>query len=252
VTAACDECRELIGGYVLDALEPGDRDMVRHHIETCELCAREHAELATIPALLDLAESADAVPERPPARLEEAVLDRFARERRGAPTPAATPPRERPRRRRPLLRRRVWGIAGAALASLIVALVIGVTLISGEDAPRGRSYHAQLAAAAFAPGARGEAKLYARPSGTAVHLRVDGLRPPAGKVYNYELWCVRTSDGWKISAGTFRVDADGHADVRLTTAAKPTEYDVLSVQARPAGVAPDVAGQRVLTGPIEF
>ena len=84
MTAACQHCRDLIGGYVLDALEPAEREQVRMHIETCEPCAREHAELATLPALLDVADSADAVPLRPPPRLEEAVLDRFARERRFA------------------------------------------------------------------------------------------------------------------------------------------------------------------------
>jgi len=68
--------------------------------------AREHADLAAIPTLLDMADSADAVPERPPPRLEEAVLDRFAREQRGADAPAraevAEPASERkpPRARR--------------------------------------------------------------------------------------------------------------------------------------------------------
>jgi len=51
--------------------------------------------------------------------------------------------------------------------------------------------------------ANGQAELYAGKTGTTVHLTVDGLRPPAGHVYNYELWCVRSRDGWKISAGTF-------------------------------------------------
>ena len=64
-----------------------------------------------------------------------------------------------------------------------------------------------------------------------MHLKVNGLKPD---VYDYELWCVR-DDGWKVSAGTFRVDAAGEAEVRLTTSAKPTQYDALAIQARPAG-----------------
>ena len=269
-TAACHDCRDLIGGYVLGALEPDETAAVRRHLETCSACTREHAELATIPALLDMAESADAVPERPPPRLEEAVLDRFAREHRGgdasappaggvpaADEPLAPAPRERaPRRRftRPNFFRPSFGLAATAAVALIVAVVLGIGLISGgggdSDEANARVYHAQLASETFVR-ASGEAKLYADTTGTKVHLSVDGLKPPTGHVYNYELWCVRSSDGWKISAGTFRVDSNGHADVELTTAAKPTEYDQLSIQARPSGDAPDSAGMRVMGGRIQ-
>jgi anti-sigma-K factor RskA len=269
-TAACHECRDLIGGYVLGALDPDETALVQRHIETCSACSREHAELATIPALLDMAESADAVPERPPLRLEEAVLDRFAREHRGgdAPTPPAggvatgddslAPPPRGPRgtRRRRFTRpnfvRPAFGLAATAAVALIVAVVLGIGLLSGGDSDEAnaRVYHAQLASQTFVS-ASGKAELYAGTTGTKVHLSVDGLRPPAGHVYNYELWCVRSSDGWKISAGTFRVDSNGHADVRLTTAAKPTEYDQLSIQARAAGDSPDSAGMPVMGGRIQ-
>ena len=92
---------------------------MRRHLEACEPCAREHAELATIPALLDVADSADAVPMRPPPRLEEAVLDRFARERRGARVrPRAASPAAAPRAgagsRRPR-RRCACGLAALAV-----------------------------------------------------------------------------------------------------------------------------------------
>jgi anti-sigma-K factor RskA len=266
-TSACHECRDLIGGYVLGALEPDETAAVRSHIQTCAACARDHAELATIPALLDMAESADAVPERPPKRLEEAVLDKFAREHRdgdGTTTPPTdglpaldTPPRRSGRRRRfwrSNLFRPAFGLAATAAVALVVALVVGVGLISGgggdRDEGSGPVYHAKLASETFVR-ANGSAKLYTGTTGTKVHLVVDGLRPPAGHVYNYELWCVRSSDGWKISAGTFRVDSNGHANVELTAAAKPTEYDQLSIQARPAGDRPDSAGVAVMRGQIQ-
>jgi hypothetical protein len=79
-----------------------------------------------------------------------------------------------------------------------------------------------------------------------VHLQVDGLRPDA---YDYELWCVR-DDGWKISAGTFRVDASGHADVHLTAAANPRDYDALSIQARPWDESTLARPMRVMSGRI--
>jgi hypothetical protein len=256
MTAACHMCRELIGGYVLDALEPAERDMVRSHLETCEPCAREYAELATLPALLEVADSADAVPLRPPARLEEAVLDRFARERRG-PRVGGAPERDLavgapPRRRglRPGRRPRWLAPAFAAAACAIVAAIAVVAFQGGDDESGGqqaRVYRVAMVGAGPTPDAAGEAKLYPGEDGTGVHLEVSGLRPDA---YDYELWCVR-DDGWKISAGTFRVDAKGHADINMTTAAKPTEYDTLSIQAKPRRDAVgDVHPVDVLTGRI--
>jgi anti-sigma-K factor RskA len=258
VTAACESCRDLIGGYVLDALEPEERALVRRHIETCEPCAREHAELAAIPALLDVADSADAVPLRPPDRLEEAVLDRFARESRGV----------RPARRRrgwqavhgTRLRARSVVPAAAALACALAAVAVVLAVGGGDDgagdrggdasagaaAETARVYRIAMAGSGPFPGASGHARLYPGDTGTGVHLRVSGLEP---RSYDYELWCVR-DDGWKVSAGTFRVDRDGKAEVRLTTSAKPTEYDALAIQARPAGRGAGTSGPRVLVGRI--
>jgi len=259
VTAACHDCRDLIGGYVLDALEPAERELVSRHLETCEPCAREHAELAALPALLDVADSADAVALRPPARLEEAVLDGFAREHRGGAAVGGPPERDRaeatpPRRRglRPGLRPR-WlapALAAAACAAVAAFAIVSFTGDDGTDpgptaAGQARVYRVGLTGAGPAPAAAGEAKLYPGETGTGVHLAVSGLDPAA---YDYELWCVR-DDGWKISAGTFRVDARGKADVSLTTAAKPNEYDSLSIQARPRG-SDASRGPRVLTGRI--
>jgi hypothetical protein len=257
VTAACQTCRELIGGYVLDALEPAERELVRRHLETCEPCAREHAELATLPALLEVADSADAVPLRPPPRLEEAVLDRFARERRGTPAGGASerdaaegapPPRPR---LRPGRRPRWLAPALAATACALVAAIAVVAFTgSGDDGAGGRQarvYRVAMTGAGPAPMAAGEARLYPGDTGTGVHLEVSGLAPNS---YDYELWCVR-DDGWKISAGTFRVDASGRAEVRMTTAAKPTEYDGLSIQAKPRGATRDAHPVRVLSGRIK-
>ena len=106
----CAAYRELLGGYVLGALSPEDTALVERHIESCPRCGREYGELAGLPALLDMAGSADAELEAPPPALEEAVLDRFARERRGLAPPS--------RRHRRALR------VGAALAAAAVAVAI--------------------------------------------------------------------------------------------------------------------------------
>jgi anti-sigma-K factor RskA len=81
-----------------------------------------------------------------------------------------------------------------------------------------------------------------------VKLDVRGLRGQPDSVY--ELWCVR-DDGVKISAGTFRTDSSGSADVSLTTAAVPGEYHRLSVE-RKAYSPTSQASERVMTGNIDY
>jgi anti-sigma-K factor RskA len=81
-----------------------------------------------------------------------------------------------------------------------------------------------------------------------VKLNVRGLHGNPDTVY--ELWCLR-DDGAKVSAGTFRTDAAGRADVSLTTAAIPGEYHRLGIERRsltPAGGP----GTSVMTGEIQY
>jgi hypothetical protein len=204
-----------------------------------------------VPALLDLAGSADAMPERPPAGLEEAVLDRFARERPRTdperstqPDPARDPgPRQRTRR----ARARAWlsrplpvAATAAALGALVPLAVSGA--FSGSGAPGAHAYGASLRGTGAAPTARAYAHLSTEAAGTRVELWVRGMQPTPGAVY--ELWCIGRG-GTKVSAGTFRVDASGRARVRLTTAARLGEYERLTVQRH------GVAGP-VMTGAIEY
>jgi hypothetical protein len=255
---SCADCRELVGGYVLNALEPDEAEAVRTHLATCDRCAAEHGELTPLPTMLDLAGSADAVPERPPPTLEEAVLDRFAREsaghaarRRWRPRrPAAPRMSLRGLRSRPL----ATAVAGAVLGAAVAVGVVAAT--SGENAGRQKgpltaaqpvadTYTATLAPQPAAPHASAAATLTTFSAGTRIHMEVHGL--PAGAVY--ELWCLR-DDGARISAGTFRVDSAGRADIRLTTAAMPDQYHRLAVERRPWGTDSPARGKRVLAGVI--
>ena len=247
----CADCRELLGGYVLEALDPAEAEAVRAHLTACERCAAEHAELAPLPTMLDLAGSADVVPERPPAALEEAVLDRFAREASSGPPKRRWRPRAprvalRGLRSRPL----ATALAGAALGA---AAALGVVVATGgseggaptASAPHADVYSATLGPQPAAPRGSAAAVLTTFTSGTRIHLRVHGL--PAGAVY--ELWCLR-DDGARVSAGTFRVDGASSADVNLTTAATPNQYHRLAVERRAWGTDSGKRGQRVLAGEI--
>ena len=91
----CDDLRPLLGGYVLGALEPDETEAVREHLPGCAACSAEHASLAPLPGLLDLAAPLVAPDEPLSPAFEEKLLDRFARDhdtprrRAEAPPPAA-------------------------------------------------------------------------------------------------------------------------------------------------------------------
>lgn len=251
---ACADCRDLVGGYVLAALDRDEMATVRRHLDACPPCAAEHLRLIAIPALLDLArEPCAGAAERPSDRLEETVLDRFAREHRtsrrsGGRARRGVDARARGKAALARLRRPLPVATAAALAAAAVTVAIG---LSGGGSPGGGSlgevYQARLSGSSAAPSARAFARLETVSSGTRVDLRVSGLRGAPDD--EFELWCVRDG-GSRVSAGTFRVDGGGRAQVKLTTAAVAGEYHRLSVErTAAAGARPSVS---VMAGAIRF
>jgi anti-sigma factor RsiW len=56
---ACDDVRVLLGAYALGSLDPADEKLVRDHLESCDACSAELADLghtASALALIDLAD----------------------------------------------------------------------------------------------------------------------------------------------------------------------------------------------------
>jgi anti-sigma factor RsiW len=215
---SCAHFREELGAYLLDALDPDEREAVAAHIARCPECAAEHARLAGLPALLAHAEGLE-IPEAP-AAVEERVLDEIARERGAG------------RRRRPhRLRLPGWarGRALAAGALAGAALGAGVTAFALQADDQAAQPHAYALALSGAGGASARAELAPGRGGTEVDMWVEGL-PPGGDTV-YEVRCERP--GWSASAGTFRADAHGRAHVVLTTAARLGEYERIRVVRRP-------------------
>ena len=245
----CDEIRPQLGAYVLGGLEPEEEREVREHLAHCPDCAREYAELAELPAKLDLIEAPDEALQRPAPTLEESILDNHARERRARREHAARERRAAPKRgrrlgREPLVPAAAGGVGvrtrrsilrghgrlAGAVAALAVAVTLAVVLLTGGGASPVNPPSAVAAVLKGGPGApraHGTAWLHAVPAGTSVRLAAGGL--PGGQ--SYELWCVRWDGRW-ISAGTFRAASNGHAEVSLTAAVRRGEYGQIFVTPR--------------------
>jgi anti-sigma-K factor RskA len=209
--SACPTHGALLGGYVLGSLDPAEMEEMRLHVAGCPDCGPEAKALGALPALLDRIEPTDVPPPSLSPAIEEAVLDRFAQERRRA---------RRPRRRWPRLTLpRLGAIAAACAATVVLALV----LLGEEDDPSHAYASARLAPIAAGSNASATAWAEDVPAGTRVRLRARGLRDSM-----YELWCVRADGHW-VSGGTFRAARDGRAEAVLTAAVRPGDYHVIVV-----------------------
>jgi hypothetical protein len=223
----CESHADLIGGYVLGALDPAEEAAMRRHLEECEDCRREYEALAGIPALLDRIVPADVPPPEPSPALEEAVLDRVASERSRAV-------------RRPRL---TWppklALAGAVA---VVVVAVAVALLVRDPADGAAYAWGKLAGV---PGAHGSFTVQEVPVGTQVDLEVDGLGGRRGRAY--EVWCVRTDGRW-VSGGSFRARSDGAATATLTAAVMPGDYHVVVITRRSDGGR----GPEVLRGKLRY
>ena len=221
----CREHGDLIGPYVLGALEPGEVEEMNEHLAECDRCALERRRLAGLPALLDSVQADETVAPLSP-QLEDAVLDQFVKER----ARSARPPR------------RWWRVAIPATAlAVILAVVLALVLPGG-----GQSAYARAELWSTSGKVLGNATAAKVDSGTRVQLRAHDLPVGGGAVY--ELWCVRKDGRW-INGGSFQARADGTAAAVLTAAVRPGEYHVVVVTRRSVG---DKRGAEVMRGKLTY
>jgi predicted anti-sigma-YlaC factor YlaD len=222
----CRSHGDLIGPYILGGLEPAEMEEMTRHLSECDRCSAERRRLASLPALLDSAQAHDTIATLSP-QLEEAVLDRFVRERAQAGRPRRTWPR--------------FALPAAAALTVIVAVVLALALPGGGE----RAY-ARAELWSTSGRVLGNASVSEVATGTQVQLRAHDLPVRRGAVY--ELWCVRTDGRW-INGGSFHARADGTASAQLTAAVDPGEYHVMVVTRRSEG---GQRGAEVMRGKLNY
>lgn len=250
----CSTHGPLIGGYALGALQPEEMEEMGRHVAVCSQCGPEAQRMEGLPWLLDRIAPADVPPPTLSPQVEDAVLDRFARERREEGAGGASGRRAGRSTRRPALlggarparlARRPLAVAAACVVALAVALAVILPLGGDED---GSPAYASVSLDARAGGAgSATAWLDQVPAGTRIRLETRGL--PAGS--EYEVWCIRTDGRW-VSGGTFWADRDGRTEAELTAAVRPGNYHRMVVTRRPDGAGEGDRGPAVLDGKLRY
>lgn len=186
---ACRDIRQLLGVYVVGAIDPAERAIVDEHLGECASCRDELAGLAGLPAMLSRVPAADleslsnapaGLPEmaEPPAELLNSLLARVSAKRRN----------------------RTWRSVAAVAAAAAVA-VGGTTLVAQLTKPAAQVPTRDVATAANArTGVAAVVDYSATPwHSTAMRVEVQGITPGT----TCQFWVVGTHG--RAYAGTWTV-----------------------------------------------
>jgi anti-sigma-K factor RskA len=260
---------ELLPAYAIGALDGEDLRALESHLPGCGRCREALRGWQLETEALALAAGPVVPAETTRARLLRAIDADVARV--AAPGPAVAG--------RGRLRSAGWWVAAAALALAVWAgaeqraLREQVIRLRGEsaavaarldqvtselDSTRGELARLRLASEILstpdlrpvvlaglsdAPAAVGHS--FVNPGERRALFNAYKLPPaPAGKTY--QLWFI--ADGKAVSAGTFDVDAQGHAQLVVESVAPPETIQAWAVTIEPAGGVPQPTGAMVLKG----
>jgi anti-sigma-K factor RskA len=224
-----------VAGYALDALPPDERAEFERHLDHCESCRQELAELVPVARLLPRAAPAVA----PPPSLQARIFIAIERDAAEPPAPVARPrPRWLPR----------LAAVGAVVLALAAVGLAGRRL--GEDRRPGTVEVDARLVAPRSGGPSGSVRVTELGIGRSVAIESDDLPELDNRREFYEVWFVGPGDSRRrpnrVSAGTFHPDAAGRTDVRLTAAAVPRDYPVISVTREPRDGDPRRTGPEIL------
>lgn len=192
--------RELLGPYVLGALDPEEERTLVRHLAGCAVCRDEERGLRETHERL--AGASIAASSAPPD-LKARVLGALPRP--GGSREATSGGTARGILRGTLHARRAVAVAAAVLlfpAVLVVAYAMGLFDRTAETAA--------LAPTELAPEAGGELEVRGSGPNKEAILEVWGL-PETGPNEYYELWFGK--EGGRVSAGTFAVDDRGRGEL---------------------------------------
>jgi hypothetical protein len=186
---ACRELRQLLGVYVVGAIDPAERAQVDEHLGACSACRDELAGLAGLPAMLSrvpvedverMAGSVIALPEQhePSPELLNSLLRKVATKRRT----------------------RIWRGSAAVAATAAIAAggtAAALTLAASSATP------VWSAASGMSPATHVTAVVkFAKASdGTQMKVHVSGIEPGT----RCQFW-VLTGNGAKAPAGAWTVE----------------------------------------------
>jgi anti-sigma-K factor RskA len=202
----------LTGAYAVDALADDERQLFESHLEACEACRQEVAELQATAARLGAAESMT-----PPAGMRDAVLSQLDHVRQEGPSRRPSlpdVPRIRPSRR--------WARSLLAPAAAVVAIaVLGLTAIvanlddrmdqleTASDQVRDVMAAADAQVIDVETGGDETVRVVMSHDRNEAVFLVDGMQAaPAGQ--SYVLWMI-DADGRAEPAGTLAIDDRGRA-----------------------------------------
>lgn len=255
---SCEQCEELLAGYLLGALDLEEARTVAAHLATCDRCQMSQE---AYQAVLD--QLAQAVPlHDPPGEVQQGLLAAI-QEETALTSPGLT--RRQPRRtaRQP---RWVWLLTAANIllclgmawwtwqASREVAMARqkvqglqyrlalqhqALTLIA---TPRMRA----VALGSGAAGSQARGVLWLQPDETQAVLVVQDL-PPLQPHRAYQLW-LRIGDGQRDNGGVFRVDERGFGIWPITAPRPLATYQAVGITEEPAGGSPGPTSPRVIGG----
>jgi anti-sigma-K factor RskA len=185
---ACRDLRQLLGVYVVGAIDPAERSLVDEHLGTCQSCRDELAGLAGLPAMLSR------VPAEDVARMAGSVVS-LPEHHEPSPELLNSLLRKVATRRRTRLYRGLVSVAAAAaVAAGGTAAVLNATSTAAPEwsAASGMNPATNISAVV---------KYTSEGSGTEMRVRVSGIKPGT----TCQFWIIGANNK-PVAAGSWTVE----------------------------------------------
>jgi anti-sigma-K factor RskA len=232
-----DHISDLLPAYALGVLDPDEIKLARAHLEECEHCRLELEAYHSVSEKLVLAVPAY----HPPQGLREKIMQAVSESN----SPAGS-----------IFNWEKLKTSFQALPAVWVAMSLLVLVLAASNMFLWREVYMLRASAEdirfitvvmqgteAAPLASG--LVIINPSGQHGTLVVDGL-PYLETNYEYQLWLIR--DGTRANGGTFSVNEQGYASIRIYAHDPLISYPGFGITIEPTGGSSAPTGDRVLGG----